>query len=436
MKRYPTYKDSCVEWLGEVPEGWEVVPVKTVATCNDEVLTEGTDPLTVLEYVEISGVDANGSIVEANETSFGAAPSRARRVVRDGDVLISTVRTYLRAIAQVTEAAPNLVASTGFAVLRPKSVSSSFLGQVCRSEYFVAEVIARSVGVSYPAINASQIMALPIPIPPLSEQQAIAAFLDRETAKIDGLIEEQRRLIALLAEKRQATISHAVTRGLNPDARLKPSGIDWLGDVPEEWDVVPLSAYFKAAKGPRGQMLTKEYCALNQGEFPVYSGQTENNGVMGAINDYDFDAGDRGFLFSTTVGAKAMTVSIIFGRFSLSQNCMMISSPSENIHHPFYLFHFMPLFSYFRGTIPEHMQASFRMSDLYKFRIALPPVSEQRRIANHLQDILSQQDALTEAATSAITLLQERRAALISAAVTGKIDVRDLVPAAPSASAA
>ena len=213
MKPYPVYKDSGVEWLGQVPEGWEVVPVKAVATCNDEVLTEGTDPSTDLEYVEISGVDANDGIVETTATKFGAAPSRARRIVRNGDMLISTVRTYLRAIAQVTEAAPNLIASTGFAVLRPKSVSSPFLGHVCRSEYFIAEVIARSVGVSYPAINASQIMALPIPLPPLPEQQAIAAFLDQETAKIDGLIEEQRRLIALLAEKRQNSPTSSSARG-------------------------------------------------------------------------------------------------------------------------------------------------------------------------------------------------------------------------------
>lgn len=204
-------KPSGVDWLGDIPEGWEVVPVKAVATCNDEVLAEGTDPLTALEYVEISGVDANYGIVETTETTFGAAPSRARRIVRNGDVLISTVRTYLRAIAQVVEATPNLVASTGFAVLRPKSVLSSFLGQVCRSEYFIAEVIARSVGVSYPAINASQIMALPVPLPPLSEQQAIAAFLDRETAKLDTLTEAATSAITLLQERRAALISAAVT---------------------------------------------------------------------------------------------------------------------------------------------------------------------------------------------------------------------------------
>lgn len=204
-------KPSGVDWLGNIPEGWEVVRVKAVATCNDEVLAEGTDPLTDLEYVEISGVDANDGIVETTETTFGAAPSRARRIVRDGDVLISTVRTYLRAIAQVAEAAPNLVASTGFAVLRPKSVLSSFLGQVCRSEYFIAEVIARSFGVSYPAINASQIMALPVPLPPVHEQQTIAAFLDRETAKIDALTETATTAITLLQERRAALISAAVT---------------------------------------------------------------------------------------------------------------------------------------------------------------------------------------------------------------------------------
>jgi len=169
---------------------------------------------------------------------FADAPSRARRVLVNGDVLISTVRTYLRAITHIDKVNRNLICSTGFAVLSAgQKVIPRFLSYWVRSSYFVDEVVAISVGVSYPAINASDIGSLPFPVIELSEQRAIASFLDRETGRIDALIEKKERQIELLGEKRAALISHAVTKGLNPNVKIKPSGIEWLGDIPERWEV-------------------------------------------------------------------------------------------------------------------------------------------------------------------------------------------------------
>jgi len=210
--RYPAYKDSGVEWLGEVPEHWGLKPIKAVATCNDQALPESTPSDYEIDYVEISGV-TEGRIVETTLMQFGDAPSRARRQLRHGDVLVSTVRTYLRAIAPVVVPPENLIASTGFAVIRPRAIDAGYMRYVFLAEYLIAEVIARSVGVSYPAVNASDLMRLRAPMPPEDEQRAIAAFLDRETAKIDALVADQEKLIALLQEKRQAVISHAVTKG-------------------------------------------------------------------------------------------------------------------------------------------------------------------------------------------------------------------------------
>ncbi|HOF10179.1 MAG TPA: restriction endonuclease subunit S, partial [Opitutaceae bacterium] len=242
--------------------------------------------------------------------------------------------------------------------------------------------------------------------------------------KIDALVAEQERLLELLKEKRQAVISHAVTRGLNPNAPLKPSGLDWLGDVPAHWEVRKLSHLFRAGKGKNGQMLTKEFCGANPGEYPVYSGQTEDDGVMGTWDQYEFDFGEKGVLFSTTVGAKAMNLRQLFGRFSLSQNCMVIWPSSALCETRFFYYHFQPLFAFEREMIPDHMQASFRMEDLYGYRIALPSLSEQRAIVAHLDAATAQFDALTAEVERALALLQERRTALISAAVTGQIDVR------------
>src|SRR5690554_1962306 len=239
FKPYPAYKDSGVEWLGEVPAHWSSTPLKFSPSCNDTVLPESTDDDYEIEYVEISDVNEVSGITGSASYKFSDAPSRARRMLQDGDVLISTVRTYLRAIAPVVNPPENLIASTGFAVVRPRKgiLDGAFLGYLLRAEWWISEVIARSVGVSYPAINASDLIGLNIPVPALQEQTQIARFLDHETARIDALIEEQQRLIELLKEKRQAVISHAVTKGLDPTVPMKDSGVEWLGEVPAHWEV-------------------------------------------------------------------------------------------------------------------------------------------------------------------------------------------------------
>ncbi|MCA6263137.1 restriction endonuclease subunit S, partial [Phenylobacterium sp.] len=216
LPAYPSYRDSGLEWLGAVPAHWDVKPIKAVASVNDEVLPEATDAETQIEYVEISDVQAGAGIKGSTSYSFGEAPSRARRLVRDGDIVVSTVRTYLRAIAQVENPPENMIVSTGFAVVRPKLCLSRFLGYSIQSEAVISKIIAQSTGISYPAINANELVKISLAIPPQTEQANIAKFLDRETSRIDALIEEQERLIALLKEKRQAVISHAVTKGLDP----------------------------------------------------------------------------------------------------------------------------------------------------------------------------------------------------------------------------
>ncbi len=205
-------KTSGIEWLGDVPEHWEISPLKYVATHNDEVLDEITAPDTEIVYVDISSVDGVNGIKTKETMLFSDAPSRARRRVRHGDVIVSTVRTYLKAIARIRDPEENLIASTGFAVIRPRGeLTPDFLGHLLFASYFIEQVIARSTGVSYPAINASALVAIPVTVPPPDEQTKIAAFLDRETAKYDTLTAEAQHAIDLLQERRTALISAAVT---------------------------------------------------------------------------------------------------------------------------------------------------------------------------------------------------------------------------------
>ena len=191
FRRYEEYRDSGVEWVGKIPMGWEAKPLKFTATINDDTLLENTDTDFEFDYVDIGSVDYVEGISSKETMTFENAPSRARRIVKSGDTIVSTVRTYLRAIASIGEFDNPLIVSTGFAVVRPKTVYADFLAYALKASFFVQSVVARSVGVSYPAINASEIGNIFVPVPRKKEQTAIATFLARETAKIDNLIEKQ-----------------------------------------------------------------------------------------------------------------------------------------------------------------------------------------------------------------------------------------------------
>ncbi len=208
---YPNYKPIGVEWLGDVPEDWEVKRLKYSASINDEALPETTDPDFEMYYVDIGSVDAVQGIVSRATMVFENAPSRARRSVRSGDTIVSTVRTYLRAIAAILDPKPNTIVSTGFAVVRPHSVSSTFMSYALREFGLVEAIVARSVGVSYPAVNASEIGMLPIPFPPPDDQRTIADSLNHETSKIDTLVSKVETAIERLQEYRTALITAAVT---------------------------------------------------------------------------------------------------------------------------------------------------------------------------------------------------------------------------------
>jgi hypothetical protein len=179
-----------------------LVPLKHTCRMNPEVLAESTDPDFEMEYIDIGNVSLEHGIGQLQAFRFHAAPSRARKIVRTGDTLISTVRTYLKAIAYIEEDHTNWIASTGFAILRPDvGIDPRFLYRVAQAHPFVEAVVASSTGVSYPAINPSTLGSIEIPLPDLATQQSIADFLDRETARIDQLIEKKQHLIELINEK-------------------------------------------------------------------------------------------------------------------------------------------------------------------------------------------------------------------------------------------
>ena len=236
-------KASGIEWLGEVPEHWEVKPLKRWVRLNARTLGQKTSPDFEFRYVDIGSVQTGRLVKEPERIRFEAAPSRARRVLRRGDTIISTVRTYLKAIWYVSEDADDLIASTGFAVLTPGSgVEPEYLGYVIQSSPFVNRVTANSIGIAYPAIAETVLGRFPVALPPtVNEQQAIVARIKTESAPLDDAITRTEDEIKLIREYRDRLIADVATgqvdvRGWQPgpDDVVDDTTLAALGDDSED----------------------------------------------------------------------------------------------------------------------------------------------------------------------------------------------------------
>ena len=417
FRRYAEYRDSGVEWIGKIPMGWAVKPLKFTATINDDTLLENTDPDFEFDYVDIGSVDYVEGISSKEIMTFESAPSRARRIVKSGDTIVSTVRTYLRAIASIGEFDKPLIVSTGFAVVRPKTVYAEFLAYTLKASFFVQSIVARSVGVSYPAVNASEVGNIFVPVPSEKEQTVVATFLDRETAKIDGLIEKQEHLIEFLREKRQAVVSHAVTKGLNPNAKMKDSGVEWLGEVPNSWVIGHLRWFISIASGDGlsnsqfSKVLSEEDC------YRVIGG----NGTFG-YSKY-FNTIQKAFAVGR-VGALCGNVHFLKEKCWINDNSLKIS---EWYGFNDLYFEYLLKAANLNQYASQSAQPLITSEHVKSLKVPIPPSSEQVKIATFLEREIAKIDMLIERCETAIELLKERRTALISAAVTGKIDVRSAV---------
>ena len=434
-KPYPAYRPSGVEWLGEIPAHWEVRRLKYLATVNDEALPETTDASTEITYVDIGNVDSVEGITGTEEMVFEHAPSRARRIVREGDVIISTVRTYLRAIARIEPTDANLIVSTGFAVIRPRDLDDGFGAYALSAPYFVEGVVAHSVGVSYPAINASELVCLDVAYPSLAEQRAIAAFLDRETAKIDTLVDRKERLIELLREKCTALITRAVTRGLEPDAPMKDSGVDWLGEIPAHWEVKRLKYLLReplqyGANEPSSHIDSDSprYVRITD----IYEDGTLRDDTFRSIPNeiaepYLLADGDLLFARSGATVGKTFRYDPSWG-IAAYAGYLIRARFDERLATPAFAEYFTRSQSYADWILSNLIQSTIQNVSAERYAnlvVPKPPVPEQRAIAASIDRETAKLDGLIAKVREAIDRLRELRTALISAAVTGRIDVRE-----------
>lgn len=196
---------------------------------------------------------------------------------------------------------------------------------------------------------------------------------------------------------------------------MKDSGIEWIGKIPENWESVRLKHFYEFEKGKNAATYTQDYIGNHEGEYPVYSGQTENNGIMGKIDSFDYDI--KECLFTTTVGAKVMTPKVISGKFSLSQNCLIMKQIKE-CNNKFFYYMLIPLFDYEKSLIPTYMQPSLRMEDLKTYSFYIPKIEEQQKIANFLDEKVGEIDKVIETTKATIEDYKKYKQSLITEAVT------------------
>lgn len=412
--RYPAYKDSGVAWLGEVPAEWAV---KRIGYFFNERREKVSDK----DYPALS-VTKHG-IVPQLDTAAKSDDGDNRKRVAKGDFVINS-----RSDRKGSAGASDLDGSVSLicTVMRPQeAVHTPFIHHLLRSVPFQEEFYRNGKGIVADlwSTNYSEMRNILLGMPPLPDQTRIAAFLDRETAKIDGLVAEQQRLIDLLKEKRQAVISHAVTKGLNPAAPMKPSGIEWLGNVPAHWTVTRVRYAAEVLDHLRVPVEVAER-GDRQGEYPYYGA----SGIIDTIDGYLFDEPlvlvcEDGWNLVLRTQLVARPVA---GKIWVNNHAHILRPIEGNYEFLAAAIELAP----FEAFVSGMRQPKLTSEMLKDIPVALPPnVAEQNAIREFIQCASHKFDTLTAEAQRAIDLLQERRTALISAAVTGQIDVRHLAEA-------
>jgi type I restriction enzyme, S subunit len=367
---------------------------------------------------------------------FGDAPSRARKPVRNGDVLISTVRTYLKAIALIDGAAANWVASTGFAVCRPsQGLESRCLYRAVQSIPFVESIVASSTGVSYPAITPSALGNLRIPVPNLAKQKAIADFLDRETARIDHLIEKKQRLVELL-EEREISLLEVTVKGQQEGRELVESGVEWIGQIPGRWRTAKITQVARLESGHTPSRSEDAYWVPSECTIPwftladiwqvrrdgrVYVRETkEKISPLGLAN-----SAARLLPAATVILSRTASVGFpaILG-VSMATTQDFVNWICGPLLRPKFLYYALrAMRREFSRLMMGSTHQTIYMPDVRSFKIPLPPIDEQDEAIEKLDSILMQFKVAVQKTETSVDRLNEFRSSLITAAVTGQMDL-------------
>jgi len=427
-------KDSGDERIAFIPNEWGLIKLKYIVDCNKDVLRETTDHNYSFRYVDIGSVSLEKGIEKYERVSFGDSPSRARRIVHKGDVIVSTVRTYLKAIANIDDA-DNVIVSTGFAVLSPRIVDPLFLEYACKSHYFTENVTIESTGISYPAINSTKLLQLKIAVPSKEEQVIIGQILHDRIKEIDRVIEQTKLTIEDYKLLKQSIITEAVTKGLDENVEMIESGNKWIGEIPENWNYTSLKNVLSTpiTDGPH------ETPQLYDKGIPFVSAE--------AIKKEKIDfAKIRGFIslqdhikfskkikpvkndiFMVKSGATTGNIGIVETdeEFSIWSPLALIRANHEIISFK-YLFYYLQSKN-FRIQVEQFWnygtQQNIGMKVLGSLQVIVPDLLMQQSIADYLDDTIHQINHLIDKKEGLLNELEEYKKSIIFEYVTGKKEV-------------
>ncbi|ROQ37941.1 type I restriction enzyme S subunit [Marinobacter sp. 3-2] len=442
---YSAYKDSDTDFLGSVPAHWKLERLKHCAEVFpsnvDKKTVDGQVPVKLCNYTDVYYND----IIEAglDFMSATATEDQAKRFELQQDDVVFTKDSEsaddIGIAALVSKRLPGVIYGYHLSIARANgSAVGAFLRRYFESQETKSYFAISANGLTRVGLGQYAVDNAPIALPTVEEQTKIARFLDHETAKIDALIQEQERLIELLQEKRQAVISHAVTKGLDPDVPMKDSGVEWLGEVPAHWEVTRLK-FVSTIIDCKNR--TPEY--FDDGDYLVV--RTSNVRDQSLRREGAYYTDEQNYRIWTQRGvppvgsilftreAPAGEVCIVPEGVPLCLGQRMMNFIPDDPRHTRFIFDFLTsdcLVRYMESVAHGSTVSHLRVEQVYDIPLVIPPIEEQEAIDQKVSIIKTRFKSLIEESKITIELLVERRSALISAAVTGKIDVRAWQPPA------
>ncbi len=427
MKPYPSYKPTNIEWIGDIPEHWEVLPIKRLSGDDGSLFIDGDwieSQDIVYEINEFRYITTgNIGIGTYKEQGLGYITAETFKKLNctevfPNDLLISRLNPPIGRCCIIPDLGKKIVTSVDNVILRPnKKFNKKFLMFVMSSGKYFEHTLLTARGATMQRISRGLLGEIKIPIAPsLEEQAAIANYLDHKTALIDTLIADKLKLIELLKEERIALVNNSVTKGISPEAKLKNSGIEWLGDIPEHWEIKKLRFLCKITTGAKN---TED--RIDDGEYPFFV----RSQTVERINSYSFDG--EGILTAGDGVGVAKVFHYINGKFDFHQRVYLFYDFSIEISVKF-LFHFLQL-NLMHEVLRYNAKStvdSLRLPMLKEFPIAFSSlIEEQNAIVQYIQYETNRIDDTIINIENELELLKEYRTALIGEVVTGKIDVRD-----------
>jgi type I restriction enzyme, S subunit len=420
MKMYPKYKLSHNIWIGKIPEHWEEYHLANIGVFSasgiDKKIIDGEEVVKMVNYTDVYG---NSSCEIWGNRDFMLTTTTTEKVkehnLQKGDILFTPSSETVKDIgisAVVMENLQDAVFSYHLIKLRPtKPLNLKFSKYLCNNTDVLNQFSLLCKGTIRKFVTRDNFKQISIVFPPLSEQHAIADFLDRKTAQIDKLIAKKQRQVELLQEQRTALINRAVTKGLNPKAPMKDSGIEWLGEIPSHWGTscIKYIAQLKSGDGITSFDISED------GQFPVYGG----NGLRGYYNSYNHDGE---FVLIGRQGALCGNINYAKGRFWASEHAI-VANPIVK-YSTFWLGELLRVMNLNQYSIAA-AQPGLSVERVQNLMIPIPPFTEQESIAKFLEEKTQKIESYQASVSRQIELYKEYRTALISEAVTGKVDVRE-----------